>query len=554
MTTRVFLLVCFALAATVAAWWFVRAPKDAREDAAAVGAPRSDERSIAPSELGAPAVTAELVRAPVAAGDVEALDEYRLRGEDGTAAPLAVVEVYVGRGEEAHDFDLVASLVADASGRFEFAHARGGFPLVIAAQEHADLSRSARAGVVSLESPPDGDVRVVLDDERPSTYSAPVEIKGRVLFPDGSPAVSALVFITAPDHAVRTDEAGEFVLPWQRTTRVEQSSLFARHVDGGLVRDAEFGARLAASLPDAPWPTTLVLPGDAGRIVGRLVDSGGPPPAGWRISIQDPTPTGHSTAHVEPHGAASDHDGRFVLTQLDPGRAYRLALTAPGHGAVLLTEPIRPRPDVVEIEVGDGVFAHDVTGRALSLGGDPLGDVTLRLVVDVLRVAGGDGGGSVSMSAWGYSTRTGPDGSFRFERVPRVGVEVEALGSADVPLGRLRAWLDPLADSRILRFDRLVPVLPIAAAAKGTTLRVRALDETDSELVLLLVEPGSWTTSPAMPLGAEIWVSELARTLVLEEWSFGARGGPTIVERQRAAIGGWAGPGSGPIRIDFGGE
>ena len=260
----------------------------------------------------------------------------------------------------------------------------------------------------------------------------PGVIRGRVVYPDGTPAPGATVVLV-----LRTSEFPSGT-PWaRREVRADSEGNF--RFDGVPVADPMLEYRwygvLAYVDGEAAGTGTTVLmkqhPGHffwlelvpAGRITGRVVDAAGAPVVGavltpWKW---DGGETGHSPINLQP---VTDKSGGFSCPYLWPG-AWQFVVSAPGY-ARLITRPLA-------LGVVDALIALRpscmVVGTAIdSADGGPIPNLPVRL------------GGSDVLSET-YETATEKDGTFTLDTLPPGEYTVQSGGAYYIDRDEVRVAL-----------------------------------------------------------------------------------------------------------------
>jgi protocatechuate 3,4-dioxygenase beta subunit len=143
---------------------------------------------------------------------------------------------------------------------------------------------------------------------------APVELKGRVVGPDGQPLTGVTVLGLGRDRRRETLKGAEFIVRGLNP-RAKGRHLVFRHQDKNL------GSFVKESTLDKPGPLTVELQ-PCGSVSGRIVDRDGKPVAGLRLRLDlDTTPRAWGDKEL-----VTDKEGRFRAKALVPGARYDLIL------------------------------------------------------------------------------------------------------------------------------------------------------------------------------------------------------------------------------------
>lgn len=387
------------------------------------------------------------------------------------------------------------------SGGYRIQGAARGTALHVSARAEGMYAPSRR-----IEVPSDGPT-VLRMQRAVRSESEEVTVRGRVLDEFGSPVEGAhLAFLRPWGGSTESDDNGYFSFLIRARNHMEGDLvLVARHPELGLARYDTLQEELDAARPEAPAEILLRLGGEASRLRGRLLIPRSLPgrgggadihsPAGWRVSIVDPTGhpfTADLSAALEGQSLTveTDGEGRFVFPTLDGGRAYLLCAISPCAQVARIAGPFTPGGSEVTVAIDrDGEFPV-IEGWIRNPTGLPIEGVKVSARVHSSRIVSRTGSNG---SSWdGDSAITDEEGHFRLEGVPREGgfLSVQGVGervieNKDFPLGDL----DPGVELD-LRVTRLLPVrFEVGDALPPPGVRdiervvyVRALDHEGNEL------------------------------------------------------------------------
>lgn len=326
-------------------------------------------------------------------------------------------------------------------------------------------------------------------------YPLDVELRGRVLGPDGAPVHGARVSRTILESggATESDTDGRYVLSTSSAWSETRLTIVA---EGLRPAQLPFRARPGASvmeLPDVQLEPDHV-------VAGRVVDEAGEPLAGVQVS------RGSSFSDV----VESAQDGTFEIGGIDPERADFM-LFARLEGRVVTMTKVFADSAPVELVLPRGLA---VTGRVVDEAGSPLPYAQVR--VECLFQPGPPG----------HDVRCGEDGRFSI---------------AHVPSGEQHLWIDVWGRGS----RRIEVVLPSDASAvdvgdvavePGRSLRGRLVDADDAPipwgLVQVVSELDAYAYASNEVSSRHAWCDEAGR------FSFaGLREGPLVVN---AWAGGYA--------------
>lgn len=395
---------------------------------------------------------------------------------DERRAPLpgAVVQLHMPRHLGA-DLDLLLDYsvavtwraVCDEGGRFELPDV----PAVAA----ATLSASLGGYLPRVVDMPPASTELLEFVLEPAEGAASI-VDGIVLDAFGAAVAGARVGCGL--EVSRTDERGAF--------RVDVSDPRVRR----LVAIAE-GMQPAVFEPpqhadgEVRWPARVILRlGPPPRTLqGRVVDGGGQPVAGARVWIADPLLVGQDRDTLLAESllargeavfwayATTSADGAFELGGL-LDRAYELRAVDMKTLVATQVAGVQAGRSDVELVLAADTFA-ELRGRVVARDGTPIAGVGVNLQRPALEVQ--VPAGTRDTWAGGGVQRTGDDGVFVFENVPKQGVEVFANGDSILFRGRMvEPDVDPLAFDLVV--DRRVHLQVEIAPPVDRVDRVKVLD------------------------------------------------------------------------------
>lgn len=316
-------------------------------------------------------------------------------------------------------------------------------------------------------------------------YPLDVELRGRVLGPDGAPVRGARVSRTYMEAGgvTESDADGRYVLSTSSAWSETRLTIVA---EGLRPAQLPFGARPGASvmeLPDVQLEPDHV-------VAGRVVDESGAGLAGVQIAL------GSSFRDV----VESTEDGAFEIGGIDPERADFM-LFARLEGRVVTMTKVFADSAPVELVLPRGLT---VTGRVVDEAGSPLPYAQVR--VECL----------FQPMPPGLDVRGGEDGRFSISHVPsgaqKLWIDVWGRGSR-----RLEVALPSDAGA----FD----VGDVAVAA-GRSLSGRLVDENDAPVAWGLV----WVETELAYSGSRTLSSRFAWCDEAGRFSFaGLHEGPLVV-------------------------
>jgi hypothetical protein len=478
----------------------------------------------------------------------------RVVGEHGQGLPDAQLQVQLPDG-----FDARFSVSLERSRRLRLgarADANGAFRLRAPQIDGGALFVACDAWKPALVPLPAASDERMLIDLEPIRY-ADGELRGVVLGPDGARVASARVAMGLTSTA--TDAQGEFVLSLRRAgyptavTALKAGFLPARlepPLRGGEVR----------------WPARveLTLGGPPLTIAGRVVDEHGEPVSGALVWAHDTTPFGivgalpfamepmlgndrlppgaerpapkaddpldgddvnDMTWHAKEasagwHFVTAGADGGFVLGGLLP-REYRLRALDPRTVAMSTGEPVAAgATGAVVVLRADDVHPR-VAGRVVDDDGVPQQGVRISVYCRALhkleRVPGGKL--DASLIRHGANTVTAEDGTFAFERVPRLETRLSVYGDGILPRPFVLSELTEL-DRLELRVGTRCP-LEVVVVDPERADEVEVADAEGLPLELVVLRSGSTNSYTSLPLRngrtGVVAVSGRARTVRLRK-------------------------------------
>ncbi len=287
------------------------------------------------------------------------------RGGDDAMQLLGAVQSRTGRGAGR---SVVA--VTDASGGFRVGGlAEGDYTLSVECERHVAASKDAHA-------PGAGDIEIPLAPE--------LEIRGVVVYPDGSPVAGVQVGAAGQDTAGE----GKRARGGASTTAGEDGSFVLRGLPAGSytmsVSNAWQGRAnvLPYDGPAVAAGTTDVrlVVREGLRITGRVVDDAGKPVAGaWLWAMPTKPQAGRPASNAQ---AQTDADGAFELLGLAPDSGpLRVQVNANnGYGgrsfSPRVLDEVAPGTTGLEIALSSGL---SVEGVVVDEQGQPLGNAWIQL-------------------------------------------------------------------------------------------------------------------------------------------------------------------------------
>lgn len=333
--------------------------------------------------------------------------------EDERGEPIAEADVdaRVGRGFESRQRGQGRS---DAGGKFTIEGIAPG-EYVVSASAAGFASRSADSPTVPLADRDAGDVRLRL--------SRGGRLEGEVVDSNGSPVSGAEVGAAAEEESgwvapVASGADGRFAFP---ALAAGAYTLGARRATGSRFLQESEMTTAATVLAGATVQVRLVVPGAQDEIRGQVVDASGSPIADAFVDSErerdDRKARDQLRWRWRRTPALTDHDGRFVLSNLEAGVHTVFAYRKGGGEAI--AEHVKSGESVLLTLRETGTLS----GRVEIEGGSP----PERFAISIADAESG----SRRTESW---FRTG--GQWRFSDVPpgtyRVGVEAtEGTASVD---------------------------------------------------------------------------------------------------------------------------
>lgn len=213
------------------------------------------------------------------------------------------------------------------------------------------------------------------------TLEAGVELRGRVVDPDGAPLPGAEVEIGEPERSMDSFDTP----PLETTTGADGSFSVADRREGEFLNlDVRLAGYAQASFPGVEVPTDpdfeIVLQ-PAVTLRGRVVDPQGSPVPGAEIEVAregGATSFGGRVFSRPLAAARADDDGRFEVVDIEPA-TVRVTARAEGRlpkavGGIELLAGVEP--DELELELEPGAT---IEGRVIGPNGLPAAGATVRL-------------------------------------------------------------------------------------------------------------------------------------------------------------------------------
>lgn len=365
----------------------------------------------------------------------------RVQDPDGAPVPGALVRA-VASLEAVTDFSLptsgfssrMPSAITDEAGAFAFPWlpTDPAFVLEVETEEHLG-SRQPTPGF-------DTD-NLVLGTGRHREQV--LSLSGVVLEASGGPAAG--VSVNYGHEEATTDSTGKFTIqvPYDPT----DSWITARAEDGrfALAESPVESNEASIGGPDALLDdaVTLRLPAESLELRVRLLDAGGEPVEGCKVTPFNGTRRGSSTSYLERDEFkrhTTDAEGRYTLDHaLD--RPYVLRFVHPETMLVVDSEPLLPGEGEHTVQVPSDAFVAELRGRVLDHYGSPVADAEVSLVANLDDPASG---------IWGFTSglavRTDADGSFLIEDAPwrSLEVRVDPRPGSGSGSGKVKKELGPL--------------------------------------------------------------------------------------------------------------
>jgi len=274
---------------------------------------------------------------------------------------------------------------------------------------------------------------------------------GTVIDPAGQPVEGARVFLLAPqplgDHAwadlldvpAPTDAQGR----WRLDGVPEELSAFALRVGHPRVVAEGFDASPKVDLAELRAGKAKLTVQPMFRVRGRVLDAGGKPVAGARVSGQ-----GKEAWRDQYADLATDKEGRFEWDAVRPGE-LKVSAQSPAHGPVTVQFGVAADVADLDLRLGPG---RQVRGRVVDRDGRP---------VPRARVVLASWAGH-KMTDW--SALTDADGRFAWDHAPqetmqlgvyRTGYDV-AYAASQPPADKARAEELTVKLQPVLRVEGVV--------------------------------------------------------------------------------------------------
>jgi beta-lactamase regulating signal transducer with metallopeptidase domain len=292
--------------------------------------------------------------------------------------------------------------------------------------------------------------------EPPATASEPFHRSGRVLKPNGEPAIGALVLVAGAKNQqtteLQTGAGGKFEVEWTRTSATQPYML--------VVRDVADNLGAMEDLEDADDPMEIRLEPALDLVV--RTESGQAPVTNADLLLS--CRVGTSSVWMPGLSLKTNKPGQYEIPGLVPGKPYGLVVSAPGFGRrsfyQLPPSPAGQQMHPVELEPADQIVA----GQVVDLGGAPVPNVKLSL----------SGPEQVSLTNMGDT-----EGKFVFEHLVKTNYLI--LANAP-PIGdggaRSLAQIDPIS---LGQFAANPPTSGAVSANGGDTNVVLCLGESKDD-------------------------------------------------------------------------
>lgn len=400
---------------------------------------------------------------------------------------------------------LPASAKSGADGSFALERAPAVTPALLRTSA-SGFAEDARA----LPAESTFDLRIELGVAEPQG----AVLEGRVVHEDGAPGAGATVHLAGRE--VPADEQGRFRLEIGSVD--DEASLVATKPKFQPAVIPEYG-RVIEATDGHPPPALLTLGPPPLAIAGRVLEADGRPCRKWTVSLAAGTAVSQGRIPVilaenvtsgRKTGGTTDERGAFEIGGL---RDMTYVIQAYGaDGRMIRSEPIPAGSRDVELRCDPDAFLERLAGRVVSREGVPLANVEVTVDLVTYEVSFGSLWESVK------SARTGADGRFELERVPKRSTRLSVQGDEIVATSVPVEGIDParpleIAVVRLGRFRFEGP------PGEDAPTSIRVLDAQGSSLSLVTREARSTSAGPTARLtdGSShvLSVSEDAARLVL---------------------------------------
>ena len=342
-------------------------------------------------------------------------------------------------------------------------------------------------------------------------------ISGVVLHEDLSPAGGADVYLGA-DHHVVAGPDGRFELA---VADLPEAAPLVAAMEGhqaAVIEDFTGRVKRGGESRDA---VRMVLGGPSLEIQGRVVDALGAPQEGFVVTVEDgvrlsvnqaPPLIAEQLAAGSTDLAKTGEDGEFRIGGLAT-RHYTLFAWHPRSLLSIRAGPMPAGTDGVELRVDDDPWRTRLRGRVVAADGSPVAEVLVTQAMIPFRLRDGNS------YQYGTTVKTGEDGVFLIDRIPRRGVHLrlggERIEAAHFEVDALAKGEEPrIVVTRLLRFRFEDPREGTDAAE---LIQARSADDEVEWLVTF--RAGRRTRLSAVRLldgrSHVVSVSERARRLVL---------------------------------------